>query len=82
MFFVWDGNHKLQAWLPYIQHVHNEDPEWHYLVDSIVFNTSHCLVELLIAVTYLNKSVSNFSIMFWIFIVFSFQSFDVLDSIY
>jgi hypothetical protein len=47
-----------------------------------VFNTSHCLVELLTAMTNLNKSVSNFSIMFWIFILLSFQSFDVLDSIY
>jgi hypothetical protein len=30
MFFVWDGNHMLQAWLLYIQHVHYEDPKWHY----------------------------------------------------
>jgi hypothetical protein len=21
MFFVWDGNHRLQAWLPYINHL-------------------------------------------------------------
>ncbi len=28
-FFIWDGNHRLQTWLPYIQHVHNEDPKWH-----------------------------------------------------
>ncbi len=54
----------LQAWLPYIQCVHNEDPEWHYLVDAIVLNTSHCLVELLTAMIDLNKSISNFSIMF------------------
>lgn len=24
-FFVWDGNHHLQAWLPYINRVHQDD---------------------------------------------------------
>ncbi len=82
MFFVWDGNHRLQAWLPYIQCVYNEDPKWHYSMDSIVLNTSHCLVELFTATTDLNKLDSNFSTMFWILIVLSFHSSHVLDSIY
>ncbi len=25
MFFLWDGNHRLQAWLPYIDRVHQDD---------------------------------------------------------
>jgi hypothetical protein len=54
-FFVWDDNHKLQAWLLYIQHVHNEYPKWHYLVDFIVLDTSHGLVELFTTMKYLNK---------------------------
>jgi len=62
--FLWDGNHKLQAWLPYIQHVHHENLEWYYLVDSIVFNTSHALVELLITMTNLNKSISTLPLCF------------------
>jgi len=60
MFFVWDGNHKLQIWLLYIQHVHNEDIEWHYLMNAIVFNTLHGLVELLTTMTNLKKSISTF----------------------
>jgi hypothetical protein len=69
--------HILQARLPYIQHVHNEDLKWHYSMDSIVFNTSHYLVELFTAMTDLNKSISNSSNMFWIFIICYFQSFIV-----
>ncbi len=56
-FFVQDGNHKLQAWLPYINHMHNDEPSWHIFVDSIVLNTSHELVELLIATIEFNKYV-------------------------
>ncbi len=26
MFFVWDGNHKLHVWLPYINYLHNDEP--------------------------------------------------------
>ncbi len=61
MFFVWDDNHKLQAWLPYIQLVHNEDLEWHYLVDSIVLYIVHGLVKFLIAMINMNKLVFHLS---------------------
>jgi hypothetical protein len=25
-FFVWDKNHRIQAWMPYISKLHNDDP--------------------------------------------------------
>jgi hypothetical protein len=62
--FLWEDNHKLQIWLFYTQRVHHEDPKWHYSVDSIVFNASHALVELLIAMTDLNKSISTLQLCF------------------
>jgi hypothetical protein len=51
MFFVWDGNHKLQAWLLYINYLHNDEPSWHISIDSIIFDTFQGLAELLIAMT-------------------------------
>jgi hypothetical protein len=47
MFFVWDCNHRLYAWLPYIKHLHDDEPSWHIFVDSVFLNTFHGLVELL-----------------------------------
>jgi hypothetical protein len=35
MFFVCDGNHQLKAWTCYIQRLHSNDKEWHYVVDNI-----------------------------------------------
>jgi hypothetical protein len=37
--------------------MHNDEPSWHIFVDSIVLNTSHELVELLIATIEFNKYV-------------------------
>ncbi len=28
MFFVWDENHCMQAWMPYINELHNNEPSW------------------------------------------------------
>ena len=36
MFMVWDGNHRLQAWLPLINRDHADDFQWHYAVESII----------------------------------------------
>ncbi len=49
MFFVWNGNHRLQAWLLYINHLHDDEASWHNFVDSIILDTFHGLVELFIA---------------------------------
>jgi hypothetical protein len=37
-FFVWDGNQKLQAWLPYIDRMHKTKENWHVAVDSIILD--------------------------------------------
>ncbi len=65
MFFVWDGKHKLQTWLPYINHLHDDEPSWHIFIDSIVLDTSHDgLVELLTTMTKFNKYVLKLTL-FW-----------------
>ena len=38
MFFVWDGNHRLNAWWRFITEVHPTDSAWHYSVSSVVLN--------------------------------------------
>ena len=34
MFFVWDGNHRLMAWYPYIALKHPLELKWHYAVEA------------------------------------------------
>jgi len=34
MFHVWDGNHRLQAWYPYINEVHAKNKSRHVQVTS------------------------------------------------
>ncbi len=36
MFHVWDENHRLQAWFPYIQKVHPFDANWHICMDRFM----------------------------------------------
>jgi hypothetical protein len=55
MFHVWDGNHRLQAWMPYITWVHPNDANWYICVDFILLDTTRGLVELLMAMTDLNR---------------------------
>lgn len=38
MFMVWDGNHRLQAWLPIIDEFHSGDLSWHFCVESIILD--------------------------------------------
>ena len=38
MFYVWDGNHRLNAWWRFIDGVHPSDRNWHYSVSSVVLN--------------------------------------------
>ena len=40
MFFVCDGNHRRQAWLNHIDRLHKNEDSWHYLVDSILLDTT------------------------------------------
>ena len=32
MFMVWDGNHRLQAWMPSIEQFYIHDINWHFCV--------------------------------------------------
>lgn len=38
MFHVWDGNHRLEAWYPYINAEKSHDPVWHFRVDCILLD--------------------------------------------
>jgi hypothetical protein len=55
MFYVWDGNHWPQAWMPYIPRVHPHDFLWHIIMDSIMLDTKEGLVHLLITMIDMNK---------------------------
>ena len=55
MFFVFDGNHRLQAWKPYIDRLHSDDIKWHYSVDSIILDISSNVPQVLIAMNDVNK---------------------------
>jgi hypothetical protein len=39
MFFICDGNHCFKAWTCYIDKLHRDDLEWHYVVDNIFLDT-------------------------------------------
>jgi hypothetical protein len=58
MFHVWDNNHHLQAWWPYIDANHPNKPNWHIKVDSFVLDTTNGLIKLLTTMTNINKWVS------------------------
>jgi hypothetical protein len=36
MFMVWDGNHRLQAWMPIIEQFHTHDINWHFCVEGVI----------------------------------------------
>jgi len=54
MFMVWDGNHRLQAWLPIIDQDHSNDICWHYSVDSIILDPKEDVPSVLIALHEVN----------------------------
>jgi hypothetical protein len=62
MFMVWDGNHRLQAWLPIINNEHKDDPIWHYAVESIILVVGGDIVGMLTALHKVNWYVLNPSI--------------------
>jgi hypothetical protein len=55
MLLVWDGNHCIEAWMPYFNKLHSDEPSWHINADLILLNTFHVLVELLTSMIDLNK---------------------------
>jgi hypothetical protein len=55
MFHIWDGNHKLQMWFPYIEIVHPLEANWHIYVDSFALDSKIGLVKLLTTMIKLDK---------------------------
>jgi hypothetical protein len=62
MFMVWDGNYRLQAWLPIINNEHKDDPSWHYVVESIILVVGGDIAGMLTALHKVNWYVLNPSI--------------------
>lgn len=38
MFFAYNGNHRLNAWMQHIVDFHNDDPMWHMALDCIILD--------------------------------------------
>lgn len=55
MFFVWDGNHRLLAWMDYISSLHSDEIEWHWSVVSMVLDHKGRVTQLLTAMHDINK---------------------------
>ena len=58
-FFVWDGNHKLIAWMEFIAQSYPHDIHWHYRVRSIVLQTKGNVANYLTAMHDINKATEN-----------------------
>ena len=54
MFWVWDGNHRLQAWMSVIDKHYLGKSTWHIFVDPILLNPAHDVVVMLTAMHDLN----------------------------
>ena len=59
MFFVWDGNHRLQAWWEFINQTHPLDYDWHYAVRAMVISTKNDVTSILMAMHDINKATEN-----------------------
>jgi hypothetical protein len=59
MFWVWDGNHRLNAWLDHIAMIHESDLDWHYRVRSILLDTSKSVTDALTSMHDINKATEN-----------------------
>lgn len=40
MFFVWDGNHRLKAWMSFIEECHPKDVAFHVHVKAILLKVT------------------------------------------
>ena len=60
MFFVWDGNHRLQEWWEFFNQTHPHDFKWHYAIRIMVICTIDDLTSILIAMHDINKATENF----------------------
>ena len=58
-FFIWDGNHRHQAWTEFISQSYQDNYNWHYRVRSIVLNTKDDVASILTAMHDINKATEN-----------------------
>jgi hypothetical protein len=54
MFYVWEGNHRLTAWLRHINNHHPLDKDWHISADCIVVDPRNCTALFLNAMNDIN----------------------------
>jgi hypothetical protein len=59
MFMVWDGNHRLQAWLPIINNEHKNYRTWHFAVECIILVVNGDIAQMLTALHEVNWFVLN-----------------------
>jgi len=50
IFHVWDDNHRFQTWFPYINSVHLNDMEWHFLWILMCSTQLVCLIPMSIEI--------------------------------
>lgn len=62
MFMVWDGNHRLQAWMPIIDRDHAHDISWHYCVETVILDPRGDVASILTALHEVNWYVCNLSL--------------------
>ena len=58
-FFIWDSNHRHQAWTEFISQCYQDNLNWHYRVRSIVLNTKDDVASILTAMHDINKATKN-----------------------
>ena len=49
MFYVWDDNHRIQAWMPIINNDHLNDISWHCTVENIILVVNGDVVSMVTA---------------------------------
>jgi hypothetical protein len=57
MFYVWEGNDRVTAWLHHIECHHHDDERWHYSMDCIFLDPKGSIGLLLDAMNNINRLV-------------------------
>ena len=58
MLYVWEGNHRVTAWLRHIERHHSDEEHWHYSVDCIFLDPKGLVGVLLDAMNDVNRLVT------------------------
>ena len=61
-FFIWDGNHRHQAWTEFIAQSHSTEFNWHYRVRTIILKTREDVASIFTAMHDINKATENFHV--------------------